>query len=1025
MIQHDVSFQLGIVALKHLREYRSTCAGCACTHLLRRLRVQRVPSLLVGGYSSHCRLTATDRITAADCGLLEMTNASSAPAVSQLPLSQRLEDLLLAGGRLRWRDETAALTRDPTLSSAHQQLSSTVLQLQSANYVAVLSSPDATALFAFLSSPDLSPSTVTADWLTSQLSTAVAAFVRLSSEDETIVVQTRLLLVAIAVLQAFVSLNWAGLPLPVQLLAPNASGALVTAFDSACHSILALDGEDVFEQSAQPLLLTLAHLLLVQHSQQLGHTRSAGWWSLRLLAIHHAMMETNTTTVKQHLDKLIPTVLATYDTPIAANQPTSLAARVRIEVSALQLQYWQYDAAQTCLRTAQSVVGLSVAATGVMGKRTKWQQEKKSQLVVTAQGRPEQKQAVGEEVKESHGAGEWQQDEGKEDDERYMPAVQQLDSDVLLPSLALDHDMPSIALSAVQRGLLLALSHFLTTAASTHITLREQQLAYLHTILAPNSQRSWAIEQCALYHRSLLELEDKHKQDRALQQLEDMCQLTPTAIDSNTDDDSSTERRVRMEDVYVSGWPAVWRVKLEVGGWFQQLGLLRSALELFESMQWMDGIIEMNVALQRRSIAEDLIRSRLASAPTPKLHCLLADLTGDITQYEAAWQLSNSSYPRAQRSLARQYRDKQEWAASIAHSQLALRLNPVFPMEWFSVGHCHLQLSQFEEAAVAFAKVVSYNPDYADGWNNLAACHLHVGADASAVLALVEAVRLNWDSWRVWDNMLLAAVRVKDWSRAMQAVERVMALKEKSKGVDPSAQQQEAVDVAVVELINAAMVDEVAVSKAIKTADEFAAESWRRDRWDKVLQSLLERSTTDPRLWHCEATWRHALGKEDREVEAHEKAYRTSLLPIPTSHPNARSRYSAYQLADSGAPSNVTGALLVWSSHPAMFDTAVDMLLQLLRCYENRGTEQSRYAAQLAADGFVDSVSKKVEGAARARWEERRQEVEAMQKTIADERHTQRSGNGQSSSNGAASAAAEAAVEGVGGRYASYASMWR
>ena len=967
-----------------------------------------------------------------------MTNSDAAATVVALPVSQQLEDLLLAGGRRRWRAQTAALTTDPLLSPAQQQLASTALQLQSAQYAEVLSSHDASTLFAFLCSSDLSPSIVTADWLTSQLSTAVAAFVQSSSDEEASALHTRLLFVAVALLQAYVSVNWTGLPLPAApLLHPNANAALVTALNAASHSILSLDGEDVLDQSTQPVLLALAHLLFLQHSQHLSQTRSASWWTVRLLSIHHAMMETNTATIKQHMDHFIPTALSTYNTLNPLNDSTPLAvaltAKLRIEVSALQLEYWQYEAAQSSLETAQSVCGLSVAVTGVMGKRTKWQQDKKSQLVVTAEGRTKTEQTGGEAVEESKESDGWEQDEEKEDDTQYMPVVQQLDSDVLLPSLALDQQLQSMPLSAVQRALLLALSNFLTTAASTHITLREQQLAYLHTVLSSHSQRSWSIEQCALYHQSILELEDKHKQDRALQQLEDMCHLAPTALNSTpADTQHDTERRVRMEDVYVSGWPAVWRVKLAVGGWFERLGLTRSALEMYESMQWMDGIIEMNVALQRRSVAEDLIRSRLATTPTPKLHCLLADLTGDISYYESAWQLSHCSYPRAQRSLARQYRDKQQWASSISHSQLALQLNPVFPMEWFSVGHCHMQMDQYVEAAVAFAKVVSYDPDYADGWNNLAACHLHVGADASAVLALAEAVRLNWESWKVWDNMLLAAVRVKDWNRAMQAAERVLALKEKARGVDASAQQQqEAVDVAIVELINGAMIGEVEASKASKSADEYAAEGWQRERWDKVLQSLLERATTDPRLWHCEARWRHALGDVDKEVEAREQAYRTSLLPIPASHPSVRSRFSAYQLtADGGAASSTSltaaGAVLVWSSHVGMFDTAVAMLLQLLDCYEWRGTEQSLYAGKLAADGFVDSVARKADGVVQARWEQRRAEVESARQRILAKQHA------QSGSSVSAAAAAQSGPNvsasgagGVGGHYGSYTSLWR
>ena len=49
---------------------------------------------------------------------------------------------------------------------------------------------------------------------------------------------------------------------------------------------------------------------------------------------------------------------------------------------------------------------------------------------------------------------------------------------------------------------------------------------------------------------------------------------------------------------------------------------------------------------------------------------------------------------------------------------------------------------------------------------------------------------------------------LKDWDRAIQATERVIAPEEKAQGVDASVQQQEAVDVAILDLTNTATIDE-------------------------------------------------------------------------------------------------------------------------------------------------------------------------------------------------------------------------
>ena len=90
-----------------------------------------------------------------------------------------------------------------------------------------------------------------------------------------------------------------------------------------------------------------------------------------------------------------------------------------------------------------------------------------------------------------------------------------------------------------------------------------------------SSNRSWAIECSALYHRSVLECSDKHAQDRALQQLEELSALfdrlhAPTTVASSAElanaksiDDYAREDviRIRMRDVYLSNYPSIWTLK--------------------------------------------------------------------------------------------------------------------------------------------------------------------------------------------------------------------------------------------------------------------------------------------------------------------------------------------------------------------------------------------------------------------------------------------------------------------------------
>jgi tetratricopeptide (TPR) repeat protein len=290
----------------------------------------------------------------------------------------------------------------------------------------------------------------------------------------------------------------------------------------------------------------------------------------------------------------------------------------------------------------------------------------------------------------------------------------------------------------------------------------------------------------------VLECKDKHLQDRALQQLEELSALfdrlhAPTTVASVaalsgakelTDFTRADVLRVRMRDVYLSNYPSIWTLKQGIAATFQAIGLYKSALDLFESIHLYDGVIESCMLLGKLTQAEELIRKRLEEQPeSPKFLCLLADCTRDISLYEKAWEASAHTYPRAQRSLANFKMQRQQYAEAIPHFQLALNLNPVFPAEWYAMGFCAIEIKDFDTATAAFSRTVSMDPEYANAWNNLAAAHLHLKQKSQAFSALQEAVKFKTDSWKLWENYMVTAVDLHEYGKAISAMEKVVTLK--------------------------------------------------------------------------------------------------------------------------------------------------------------------------------------------------------------------------------------------------------
>jgi hypothetical protein len=213
---------------------------------------------------------------------------------------------------------------------------------------------------------------------------------------------------------------------------------------------------------------------------------------------------------------------------------------------------------------------------------------------------------------------------------------------------------------------------------------------------------------------------------------------------------------------------------------------------------------------------------------------------------------------------------------------------------------------------------------------------------------------------QVWDNYLHAAMQVKDWQRAMQAVERVVDIRLASRGRDVDSTASGAlVDLPVLLNLNAAMIALAAQSDS----------EWLLHRWDSVLSRLTSRVTTDASLWTLQAEWMRARHRAAAETESREKAFRAALLPIPASHPSVRSRVSAFQLTDTTAAAAASRRLLLWTESEQLLDAAVAALQAMLRCYADSSDDSQLHAGLLAIGSLVSAVQRKASSPVRQRWE--------------------------------------------------------
>jgi hypothetical protein len=258
----------------------------------------------------------------------------------------------------------------------------------------------------------------------------------------------------------------------------------------------------VYEHSYHPLSLLIAKSVftLPDLPQLLSHSKSVYWWAMRYARVHQDLLEQNSATLKAHVDVMLPKAIAIYcsgstaaSTPDASSSSppaaassssplsTRLSAHLYLESCHVYHQYWQYKSIEDCLSAASRQLGVEVELTGIMGKRTRWQKDEKAQLL--AKVIPSEKKIVElERIKETEA------DMAVSDPLllELMPHALSLDSDVLLPSIALsshDHLYLDAPLSISDQALLLALFENTNRANASHVTRDEKMMAYIQRIL--------------------------------------------------------------------------------------------------------------------------------------------------------------------------------------------------------------------------------------------------------------------------------------------------------------------------------------------------------------------------------------------------------------------------------------------------------------------------------------------------------------------------------------------------------------
>ncbi|KAF9069783.1 tetratricopeptide repeat domain 27 [Rhodocollybia butyracea] len=612
------------------------------------------------------------------------------------------------------------------------------------------------------------------------------------------------LVLAIACLHAFLQLNWTGPDLdfkPLDILSPSED------LNQRAISELTFGGEPAYHLAQQPILLRLAQILL---DTPYYHCQTIVWWTLRVHLVHQRVIDEPV--------MLPDDILGTFEhwrNPFSADNP-DLTGRLLLEHGLLHHTFHQDKVAAEYFVKAARATDLQYELTGALGKRTKFQQNELSQLVLLAESHLVDDTS---EVKVATSLSE-----------AVVPETLALNDDTLLEqteftsskpssdpsSSPLHHLDPSAQppLHPLDQCILLSLCLNVRNTSPLHGLTSEQMSPYVARVIT--HPRNWTIHTMALLLRSRLEATRTRTIDRSTLQLQALVDQMPA-----TDVDAAPVPE-RLRYVHSIPVPAKWEMERELADRFISLGVTRSAMEIYERLEMWEEVVKCHVSLERPdrgiTIIKDLLagnkvesetvisrekvstvadptkrRQRFDTAREAKLWCILGDLEPEhsIEHYKHAWELSQNTSGRSMRSLGGFYFARAEYKLACECLQKAVKINPLLSRSWFILGCACMRLEDWQGAKEAFARCVTIDEEDGESWSNLASMYLRIeqakNDDSSeetsrvphsnkqlAFRALKEGLKRSYDNWRMWSNYMIIAVDVGELSEACRALGRVV-----------------------------------------------------------------------------------------------------------------------------------------------------------------------------------------------------------------------------------------------------------
>ncbi|XP_055532182.1 tetratricopeptide repeat protein 27 [Wyeomyia smithii] len=555
-----------------------------------------------------------------------------------------------------------------------------------------------------------------------------------------------LLLTAISALFAFIQDNFVGPKLPtdnVIKLSPE-----FNALD-----FVSTDGEELDVNASSSELLCICKIAfdhLIEDSTDQASIDERLWY-LRYLLIYQRCLDDLTHSLYSKFNRNVEYLVKGLDNIDDWN----LKLQVHIEIVQGYVLFKRITKSEEWMNLLKKFSGIELTVEGVLGVRTKYQQNPLPQLTLRTTGFDTLllKSSI-----ETHG-------------HIHLPSILKLEDDLRLEKVkyVAEHENTDVQLPSLVQEIVLTNLLYLKHSQPKDKLTNEELQPYITSLLY-QQHGPWLTRIATLFINICEEANHKRTVDRSLKQCEELVHLLTSDL---------TPVRDRLSYVFCSGVIPRWQIKAKLGDLMISLGMIKTALDLYLELQLWEEVIACYNLLDLRHKAADIIRQEISKKPTVLLYCLLGDATDDTNYYRTAWELSRETSARAQRHWGNFYFAKKQYSEAIPHLQKSIEINCLQGTTLLRLGFAALQLEQWEVAAKFYRLYTSLESHGFESWNNLAKAYIKLGDKKRAHKILQEALKCNFNNWKVWENFLIVSIDTKNYEDAINAYERLEELKDK------------------------------------------------------------------------------------------------------------------------------------------------------------------------------------------------------------------------------------------------------